>query len=110
VPGDASGISWQFGFLTDFFKDNKKKCKVVLRVEGIREKQETFLYRKALKPISMQRGREIFIRFPYRSYGFDSLVITLKVAQQKGFKRHDHDLSRQGAQLAICHLQFNKEH
>jgi hypothetical protein len=110
VPGDASGISWQFGFLTDFFKDNKKKCKVVLRVEGIREKQETFLYRKALKPISMQRGREIFIRFPYRPYGFDSLVITLKVEQQKSFNKHDNDLFRQGAQLAICHLQFNKEH
>jgi hypothetical protein len=110
VPGNATGISWQFSFLTDFFKDNKKKCKVVLRVRGIREKQETFLYRKALKSISIKRGREISIGFPNRHHGFDSLAITLKVEQKKGFHEHDNDLSREGARLAICRLQFNKEH
>lgn len=110
VPDDATGIFLQFGFLSDFFKDNKKKCKVVLRVEGIKEKQKTFLYRKALKPISIQRGREIFIRIPYQPHGFDSLVITLKVKQQKGFDGHDNDLSREVAQVGICRLQFNNEH
>jgi hypothetical protein len=110
VPGDASGIFLQFGFFNDFFKYNKKKYKVVLKVYGVREKQETFLYRKALKPKAMKGGREIFIRFPYRPDGFDSLAITLKVKQKKGCNRNDNGLSRLGPQVAIYHLQFNKEH